>query len=294
MGAIGPSSTAVTPITAASIKLHAIADEEYLDDEQAEMDDDQDPNNEDDNDEVLVIGNDVGGSNNGRKQCLDSHIATWPDNGYTYTEAQISEISSKKSAYEQNKVVNVIRNKVGDLVKAKKQKSKQPADTFAPDVQRSALCLVEKSVIICMFIHYYLPGVVGQTHHLKHHPNVWLLPLDSNGHLKNLPNCQHIRYPQIRTPQMSRIRMGAAWMNTVSNLIKFEYLMGCPTGNVSLLLSILFDYHLPFNLLICLGCNKDVWSQRSKYKSYGALRVQSGGKGSSPGVDEGKDSGIAR
>ena len=25
-------------------------------------------------------------------------------------------------------------------------------------------------------------------------------------------------------------------------------------------------------LLICLGCNKDLWSQRSKYKSYGALR----------------------
>ena len=24
--------------------------------------------------------------------------------------------------------------------------------------------------------------------------------------------------------------------------------------------------------LICLGCNKDLWSQRSKYKSYGALR----------------------
>ena len=24
--------------------------------------------------------------------------------------------------------------------------------------------------------------------------------------------------------------------------------------------------------LICLGCNKDLWSQRSKYKSHGALR----------------------
>ena len=38
------------------------------------------------------------------------------------------------------------------------------------------------------------------------------------------------------------------------------------------------------NSVICLGCNKDLWSWRSKYKSYGALRVQSGGKGSSPGV----------
>ena len=37
-------------------------------------------------------------------------------------------------------------------------------------------------------------------------------------------------------------------------------------------------------MLICLGCNKDLWSCRSKYKSYGVLRVQSGGKGSSPGV----------
>ena len=36
--------------------------------------------------------------------------------------------------------------------------------------------------------------------------------------------------------------------------------------------------------MICLGCNKDLWSWRSKYKSYGALRVQSGSKGSSPGV----------
>ena len=26
------------------------------------------------------------------------------------------------------------------------------------------------------------------------------------------------------------------------------------------------------NTMICLGCNKDLWSQRSKYKSYGALR----------------------
>ena len=25
--------------------------------------------------------------------------------------------------------------------------------------------------------------------------------------------------------------------------------------------------------MICLGCNKDLWSHRSKYKSYGALRV---------------------
>ena len=24
--------------------------------------------------------------------------------------------------------------------------------------------------------------------------------------------------------------------------------------------------------VICLGCNKDLWSRRSKYKSYGALR----------------------
>ena len=36
--------------------------------------------------------------------------------------------------------------------------------------------------------------------------------------------------------------------------------------------------------MICLGYNKDLWSQRSKYKSYVALRVQSGGKGLSPGV----------
>ena len=42
--------------------------------------------------------------------------------------------------------------------------------------------------------------------------------------------------------------------------------------------------HLMLQLLICLGCNKDLWSWRSKYKSYGALRVQSGGKRLSPGV----------
>ena len=48
------------------------------------------------------------------------------------------------------------------------------------------------------------------------------------------------------------------------------------------------------SMLICLGCNKDLWSRRSKYKSYGALRVWSGGKGSSPGVVYGKDSGIVR
>ena len=48
------------------------------------------------------------------------------------------------------------------------------------------------------------------------------------------------------------------------------------------------------SLLICLGCNKNIWSQRSKYKSYGALRVWSGGKGLSPGVVYGKDSGIVR
>ena len=35
-------------------------------------------------------------------------------------------------------------------------------------------------------------------------------------------------------------------------------------------------------MVICLGHNKNLWSQRSKYKSYGALRVWSGGKGSSP------------
>ena len=27
-----------------------------------------------------------------------------------------------------------------------------------------------------------------------------------------------------------------------------------------------------FMTMICLGCNKDLWSRRSKYKSYGALR----------------------
>ena len=36
--------------------------------------------------------------------------------------------------------------------------------------------------------------------------------------------------------------------------------------------------------VICLGCNKDLWSWRSKYKSYGAEGVRSGGKGLSPGV----------
>ena len=46
--------------------------------------------------------------------------------------------------------------------------------------------------------------------------------------------------------------------------------------------------------LICQGHNKDLWSWRSKYKSYGALRVQSGGMGSSPGVVDGKDSGVVR
>ena len=63
-------------------------------------------------------------------------------------------------------------------------------------------------------------------------------------------------------------------------------------------LIVLFRYLLPFllqcsfcslsvyscKMLICQGCNKDLWSWRSKYKSYGALRVRSGGKGSSPGV----------
>ena len=45
--------------------------------------------------------------------------------------------------------------------------------------------------------------------------------------------------------------------------------------------SCLFDGHMFYDShvlltcalpLICLGCNKDLWSQRSKYKSYGALR----------------------
>ena len=36
--------------------------------------------------------------------------------------------------------------------------------------------------------------------------------------------------------------------------------------------------------MICLGCNKDLWSQRSKYKFYETLRVRSGGKGLSPSV----------
>ena len=37
--------------------------------------------------------------------------------------------------------------------------------------------------------------------------------------------------------------------------------------------------------VICLGCNKDLCSRRSKYKSYGALRgCDLGGKGLSPGV----------
>ena len=31
------------------------------------------------------------------------------------------------------------------------------------------------------------------------------------------------------------------------------------------------DFH-DHGMVICLGCNKDLWSQRSKYKSYGALR----------------------
>ena len=52
--------------------------------------------------------------------------------------------------------------------------------------------------------------------------------------------------------------------------------------------------HGNFFLLICQGHNKDLWSQRSKYKSYGALRVRSGGMGSSPGVVDGKDGGDVR
>ena len=33
------------------------------------------------------------------------------------------------------------------------------------------------------------------------------------------------------------------------------------------------SYRKCLTTLMCLGCNKDLWSQRSKYKSYGALRV---------------------
>ena len=36
--------------------------------------------------------------------------------------------------------------------------------------------------------------------------------------------------------------------------------------------------------VICLGRNKDLCSRRSKYKSYGAEGVRSGGRGLSPGV----------
>ena len=57
----------------------------------------------------------------------------------------------------------------------------------------------------------------------------------------------------------------------------------------------ILKFHLAVgSKMMCLGCNKDLWSWRSKYKSYGALRVQSGGKGLSPGVVYGKDSGIVR
>ena len=36
----------------------------------------------------------------------------------------------------------------------------------------------------------------------------------------------------------------------------------------------LYQYYdeITKDMVICLGCNKDLWSQRSKYKSYGALR----------------------
>ena len=65
-------------------------------------------------------------------------------------------------------------------------------------------------------------------------------------------------------------------MNTCSK--KQHLLMDHPTHQLEDGMAIL-------DTLICLGCNKDLWSWRSKYKSYGALRgVQSGGKGLSPGV----------
>ena len=54
------------------------------------------------------------------------------------------------------------------------------------------------------------------------------------------------------------------------------------------------DFGTVLDAVICLECNKNLWSRRSMYKSYGALRVRSGGNGSSPGVVYSKDSGVAR
>ena len=55
----------------------------------------------------------------------------------------------------------------------------------------------------------------------------------------------------------------AQWSNTI------------PSWNVWLQVKIhltLFCFNTSTKPMICLGCNKDLWSWRSKYKSYGALR----------------------
>ena len=55
----------------------------------------------------------------------------------------------------------------------------------------------------------------------------------------------------------------AQWSNTI------------PSWNVWLQVKIhltLFCFNTSTKPMICLGCNKDLWSRRSKYKSYGALR----------------------
>ena len=76
--------------------------------------------------------------------------------------------------------------------------------------------------------------------------------------------------------------MAMATMVTSSKELTLSNVLAGSSSNPSLPLSSTPDQ--PSNTLeksssmskkqavICLGCNKDLWSQRSKYKSYGALR----------------------
>lgn len=161
-------ATAATPITSVSRKLSNIAEDVPLDDaalgdeEMQEMLDDPDAALDDEDDEegspkeiegaLPVVG--VDSETPASSECVGSSFCppTWHENGYTYTEEQISKIQAEGSGYEQDRVANIIRNdalllaanltkEVGDLfgkVPKLSTKRKKPIAEPESEPRRSA------------------------------------------------------------------------------------------------------------------------------------------------------------
>ena len=103
--------------------------------------------------------------------------------------------------------------------------------------------------------------------------NIWLLQLENASSICGIYLFTHIGHNNGRVPQCQNASAGKWIFDKITSFVPQpnmhlppQQVLAVARGNCP---KIRFKWS---NMLICLGCNKDLWSWRPKYKSYRALR----------------------